>query len=71
MVIPAVVVAFSFLGFGLALTIAFNNAFFHESSQCHDALGCFPGAYGIGGVASPLFATAMVSNGISGRYSKP
>lgn len=60
----AVVVAFAFLGFGLALTLAFNNVFCANLPNVTTALGCYSGAYGIGGVVSPLFATAMVSRGI-------
>ncbi|OJI99834.1 hypothetical protein ASPVEDRAFT_39193 [Aspergillus versicolor CBS 583.65] len=61
---PAVVVAFTVLGFGLALTLAFNNVFCTNLPNVTTALGCYSGAYGIGGVVSPLFATAMVSSGV-------
>ena len=61
---PAVVVAFFLLGFDIALSIALNNAFCTNIPYSTIALGCFTGAYGIGGVISPLKATAMASRGI-------
>ncbi|KAL4898856.1 hypothetical protein BDW74DRAFT_189895 [Aspergillus multicolor] len=59
---PAVVVAFLLLGFGMALSIAMNNVFCANLAYATTALGCFSGAYWIGGVVSPLIATAMVSS---------
>ncbi|KAL4765274.1 putative MFS efflux transporter [Aspergillus foveolatus] len=59
---PVVVAAFFLLGFGMALNIAMNNVFCANMANPTTALGCFSGAYGIGGVVAPLLATAMVSN---------
>ncbi|KAL3490007.1 major facilitator superfamily domain-containing protein [Aspergillus germanicus] len=59
---PVVVVAFLLLGFGMALSIAMNNVFCANLAYATTALGCFSGAYGIGGVVSPLIATAMASS---------
>ncbi|GAT22585.1 MFS efflux transporter [Aspergillus luchuensis] len=65
---PVVVTAFLLLGFGMALSIALNNVFCANLNSYATALGFFSGAYGIGGVISPLFATAMVSHGIRWTY---
>ncbi|KAL4815054.1 major facilitator superfamily domain-containing protein [Aspergillus spinulosporus] len=61
---PVVMAAFFLLGFGMALSIAMNNVFCANMASPTTALGCFSGAYGIGGVNAPLLATAMVSNDI-------
>ncbi|OGM44152.1 hypothetical protein ABOM_006992 [Aspergillus bombycis] len=63
-----IVAAFLLLGFGMAMSIAMNNVFCANLHNSTTALGCFSGAYGIGGVISPLFATAMVSHDIRWTY---
>ncbi|KNG81796.1 MFS efflux transporter [Aspergillus nomiae NRRL 13137] len=63
-----IVAAFLLLGFGMAMSIAMNNVFCANLPNSTTALGCFSGAYGIGGVISPLFATAMVSHDIRWTY---
>ncbi|KAE8318361.1 MFS general substrate transporter [Aspergillus transmontanensis] len=63
-----VVAAFLLLGFGMAMSIAMNNVFCANLHNSTTALGCFSGAYGIGGVISPLFATLMVSHDIRWTY---
>jgi fucose permease len=64
-----VVAAFLLLGLGMALSIAMNNFFCANLANATTALGCFSGAYGIGGVVSPLIATAMVSSGVRWSFS--
>ena len=61
---PAIVIAFFLLGLGMAISIALNNVFCANLPDSTTALGCFAGAYGIGGVISPLIATAMISKNI-------
>ncbi|KAJ5101770.1 hypothetical protein NUU61_003992 [Penicillium alfredii] len=61
---PVVVTCFFFMGFGMALGLALNNVYCANLANATTALGCFHGAYGIGGTIAPLFATAMVSAGI-------
>ncbi len=65
---PVVVVAFLFLGFGMAMTLAMNNVFIVNLANGTVILGAMHGFYGIGGVVSPLMATAMVSHGIRWSY---
>lgn len=61
---PVVVVCFFLLGFGLALNLALNNVYCANLPNATTALGYEHGAYGLGGTVAPLFATAMVSQGI-------
>jgi len=63
-----VVVSFLFLGFGMALTLAMNNVFIVNLVNGTVILGAMHGCYGVGGVVSPLMATAMVSHGIRWSY---
>ncbi|KAF9889813.1 hypothetical protein FE257_006903 [Aspergillus nanangensis] len=66
---PAVVVAFCGLGFGMAMNLALNSVFCANlGNATTTALGCFAGAYGVGGVVAPLFATAMVTAGVRWSY---
>lgn len=51
----------------MALSLALNNVFCANLPNSTTALGCFAGAYGVGGVISPLIATAMTSKGA--RYA--
>ena len=60
---PIVVVAFFFLGLGLASCLAPNNVFCANLSNSTTALGFLHGSYGIGGTISPLMATALVTHG--------
>ncbi|KAL4976244.1 hypothetical protein BDW66DRAFT_135471 [Aspergillus desertorum] len=48
----------------MALSIALNNVFCGDLSSSITAPSCFSGVHGIGGVITPLLATAMVSNNI-------
>ena len=60
---PVVVVAFFFLGLGIASNLAPNNVFCANLSNSTTALGCMHGSYGIGGTIGPLMATALVTHG--------
>lgn len=61
---PAVIASFFLLGFGMALSLALSNVYCANLANYTTALGCLHGSYGIGGIVAPLFATAMVSDGI-------
>jgi fucose permease len=61
---PVVVACFFLLGFGMALSLALSNVYCANLPNSTTALSCVHGSYGIGGTVAPLFATAMVSNGI-------
>ncbi|MCJ1280666.1 hypothetical protein MMC21_008496 [Puttea exsequens] len=65
---PVVVVSFLFLGFGMAMILAMNNVFIVNLVNGTVILGAMHGCYGVGGVVSPLMATAMVSHGIHWSY---
>ena len=58
---PVVVVAFFFLGFGIAFNLAINNTFCANLAGNTTILGYFHGGYGIGGTIGPLIATALVN----------
>ena len=58
---PVVVVAFYFLGFGIALNLALNNTFCANLAGNTTILGFFHGGYGIGGTVGPLIATSLVT----------
>ncbi|KAL8745503.1 MAG: hypothetical protein Q9190_002355 [Brigantiaea leucoxantha] len=60
---PVVVLAFLFIGLGIAFNLALNNVFCANLANSTTALGCFHGSYGIGGTIGPLMATALVSTG--------
>lgn len=61
---PVVVACFFLLGFGMALTLALSNVYCANLANSTTALSSMHGVYGIGGTVAPLFATAMVSDGI-------
>jgi fucose permease len=61
---PAVVVAYLFLGFGVAINLALNNVFCANLANSTVVLGAAHGSYGVGGIIAPIIATTMVSNGI-------
>ena len=65
---PAVVISFLLLGFGMAMILAMNNVFIVNLVNGTVILGAMHGCYGVGGIASPLMATAMVSHGIRWSY---
>jgi fucose permease len=65
---PVVVMSYFILGFGMALFLAITNAFIVNLVNGTVILGAMHGIYGIGGVVSPLIATAMVSRGIHWSY---
>nr|POE72370.1 bypass of stop codon protein 6 [Quercus suber] len=60
----AVVVAYLILGFGNAINLAMNNVFCANLANSTVILGAAHGSYGIGGIAAPIVATSLVSNGI-------
>ncbi|RMZ76948.1 hypothetical protein DV737_g4619, partial [Chaetothyriales sp. CBS 132003] len=61
---PVVALAFLFLGFGFATFLAVTNSWIVNLLNGTVVLGCCHGVYGLGGVISPLMATAMVSHGV-------
>jgi fucose permease len=65
---PVVVISFLLLGFGMALILAINNVFIVNLVNGTIILGAMHGCYGVGGIVSPLIATAMVSRGIRWSY---
>lgn len=65
---PVVVVSFLFLGFGMAMILAMNNVFIVNLVNGTVILGAMHGCYGLGGIFSPLMATAIVSHGIRWSY---
>ncbi|KAL3419060.1 MFS efflux [Phlyctema vagabunda] len=65
----AVVAAFFFIGFGLAINLSLGNVFASNLRNGTAMLGAMHGAYGIGGTVGPLIATGIVTNGLSwSRY---
>lgn len=60
---PVVVVAFFFLGIGMASNLCPNNVWCANLSHSTTALGCLHGSYGIGGTIGPLMATGLVTHG--------
>ncbi|KAF3017099.1 hypothetical protein E8E14_008284 [Neopestalotiopsis sp. 37M] len=62
--IPAIVVSFFFVGFGLATSLSMYNVFLANLQNAGTALGMVHGSYGVGGIVGPLIATSMVSNGV-------
>ncbi|EXJ84843.1 hypothetical protein A1O3_05517 [Capronia epimyces CBS 606.96] len=65
---PVVVVSFYFMGCGMALFLAMTNAFIVNLLNGTVILGFCHGLYGLGGIVSPLMATAMVSHGVHWAY---
>ncbi|EHY59330.1 hypothetical protein HRR83_001397 [Exophiala dermatitidis] len=65
---PVIVVAFYFMGCGMALFLAMTNAFIVNLLNGTVILGFCHGLYGLGGIVSPLMATAMVSHGVHWAY---
>jgi MFS family permease len=61
---PVVVISFWFTGTGMALFLATSNAWIVNLIGGTSVLGFCHGLYGVGGVVSPLIATAMISRGI-------
>ena len=60
---PVVVVAFYFIGLGIAVNLALNNVFCANLAEGTTALGFLHGSYGVGGTIGPLVATALVTRG--------
>lgn len=60
---PVVVVAYFFLGLGMAINLAMGNVFAANLHNGTKMLGIMHGSYGIGGTIGPLIATAMVTQG--------
>ncbi|TGO88672.1 hypothetical protein BPOR_0148g00050 [Botrytis porri] len=66
---PVVVLAFLFIGFGMAINLSLSNVFAANLDNGTKMLGFMHGSYGLGGIIAPLVATALVSSGISwSRY---
>jgi fucose permease len=65
---PVIVVAFFFSGTGMSLFLAVSNAFIANLMNGTVILGFMHGLYGVGGIVSPLIATAMISKGIRWSY---
>lgn len=59
---PVVVVAFFFLGLGMASNLAANNVFCANLANATTVLGSLHGSYGIGGTIGPLIATGLVTH---------
>ncbi|KAI1503700.1 major facilitator superfamily domain-containing protein [Biscogniauxia marginata] len=60
---PVVVVAYFFIGFGFAVSLAIGNVFCANLRRGTTMLGAMHGSYGLGGTVGPLVATALVSSG--------
>jgi len=58
-----VCIAFFFLGFGMAVSLAPNFVFMANLTNASTILGVCHGTYGIGGILGPLIATAMTNSG--------
>ncbi|KAH7129145.1 major facilitator superfamily domain-containing protein [Dactylonectria macrodidyma] len=56
-----IVVAFFFVGFGLAVNVAMGNIFCGELQNSTFVLGILHSSYGLGGTVGPLIATAFVT----------
>jgi fucose permease len=54
---------FFVLGVGMAINLAIGQVFCSNLANNTALLGAFQGAYGIGGIAGPLIATSIVSQG--------
>lgn len=61
---PVVIIAFLFIGYGAATSLALNNVFCANIQPSSAVLGAAHGSYGIGGTIAPIIGTALVSNGI-------
>jgi MFS family permease len=48
---------------GMAINLAISQVFFASLANNTAIISVYQGAYGIGGIVSPLIATLMVSNG--------
>ena len=59
---PVIVVSYFFIGFGIAVPLAYNNVFCANLVNSTAALGALHGSYGIGGIVGPLIATAIASH---------
>lgn len=51
---PVVVLAFFFLGMGMAINLTISNVFAANLHNATKMLGCMHGSYGAGGMVSPL-----------------
>ncbi|KAK5049073.1 hypothetical protein LTR84_005496 [Exophiala bonariae] len=65
---PVVVLSFYFLGSGMGLFLAMTNTFIVNLMRGTVILGAMHGLYGVGGVVSPMIATAIVTRGIRWSY---
>lgn len=65
---PVIVFAFWVAGTGMALFLSISNAWIVNLLNGTTLLGFMHGLYGVGGVVSPLIATAMISKGIRWSY---
>lgn len=57
---PVVVVAFFFLGMGMALNLALSNVFAANLHNATKMLGFLHGSYGVGGIIAPLSKTSNI-----------
>ncbi|PMD46062.1 MFS general substrate transporter [Hyaloscypha variabilis F] len=60
---PVVCASFFILGIGMAMNLAICQVFCGNLANNTAIVGIYQGAYGIGGIAGPLIATALVSRG--------
>ncbi|EPE29802.1 MFS general substrate transporter [Glarea lozoyensis ATCC 20868] len=60
---PVVALSFFISGIGMAINLAISQVFCASLANNTAIIGVYQGAYGIGGVVSPLIATLMISNG--------
>ncbi|KAH6659888.1 MFS efflux transporter [Truncatella angustata] len=60
---PVIAISFFVVGFGCAVNLPLSNVFCASFSNAPTLLGLSAGAYGLGGIVSPLIATAMVTAG--------
>ncbi|KAI9824840.1 MAG: hypothetical protein M1819_000792 [Sarea resinae] len=63
-----VVIAYFFLGVGIAMNLALNNVFCSNLANATAALGINHGGYGLGATVAPLMATTIVNHG--GLFSR-
>lgn len=65
---PVIVVAFLFIGFGMAINLSLSNVFAANLDNGTKMLGFMHGAYGLGGIIAPLAATVLISTGMSWSF---
>ncbi|TVY43629.1 Bypass of stop codon protein [Lachnellula occidentalis] len=58
-----VAISYFLLGIGMAINLAIGQVYCANLANNTVIVGCFQGAYGIGGTMAPLIATSMISRG--------